>query len=332
MSDSINCAPYATELEALAAQLPQRPRQDYPAFFDAATELSTRIPAPLRDAVTDFRRNGNEQGYLHLTGLPFDPAALPATPSSYPPPADQPLIGTEPWVALFGMLLGKATGYRENRGGSCYQDIFAQPGAHWTTANNFKVSLRYHTEMAYCADMQHYVVIGCARPDHERKAATLVASVRRALPLLSEEHREILRTVPLRWHADMAYRTASEERGGDPDPTTYMRLLIDGDDGVRYDGVMIDTPDDPEVAAALAAYTEAVTATAAHVNLDGGEVLLLDNTRTSHSRAPYTPRFDGTDRWLQRIFVRDPEKLGHPIGQAEALPFRMREPEAAALV
>ena len=34
-----------------------------------------------------------------------------------------------------------------------------------------------------------------------------------------------------------------------------------------------------------------------------GDLLIIDNTVAVHGRSPFTPRFDGTDRWLQRTFV-----------------------------
>lgn len=36
------------------------------------------------------------------------------------------------------------------------------------------------------------------------------------------------------------------------------------------------------------------------VHLDAGEVLLFDNCRLVHGRAPFRPRYDGTDRWLRK--------------------------------
>jgi alpha-ketoglutarate-dependent taurine dioxygenase len=40
-----------------------------------------------------------------------------------------------------------------------------------------------------------------------------------------------------------------------------------------------------------------------HVVLEAGDLLVVDNNVAVHGRSPFTPRFDGTDRWLQRTFV-----------------------------
>jgi L-asparagine oxygenase len=37
--------------------------------------------------------------------------------------------------------------------------------------------------------------------------------------------------------------------------------------------------------------------------LEPGDLLVVDNAVAVHGRSPFTPRFDGTDRWLQRTMV-----------------------------
>jgi Taurine catabolism dioxygenase TauD, TfdA family len=49
---------------------------------------------------------------------------------------------------------------------------------------------------------------------------------------------------------------------------------------------------------------EALVANAREVTLHAGEILFLDNATYLHGRGAFTPRFDGTDRWLHRIVVR----------------------------
>ncbi|MBK6763531.1 MAG: TauD/TfdA family dioxygenase [Micrococcales bacterium] len=39
------------------------------------------------------------------------------------------------------------------------------------------------------------------------------------------------------------------------------------------------------------------------MTLKAGDLLVVDNDVAVHGRTPFTPRFDGTDRWLQRTFV-----------------------------
>lgn len=60
---------------------------------------------------------------------------------------------------------------------------------------------------------------------------------------------------------------------------------------------------DAEADAALGVLAEAVAALHTSVVLEAGDLLVVDNTAAVHGRSPFAPRFDGTDRWLQRTFV-----------------------------
>nr|MBA2678711.1 TauD/TfdA family dioxygenase [Ktedonobacteraceae bacterium] len=42
---------------------------------------------------------------------------------------------------------------------------------------------------------------------------------------------------------------------------------------------------------------------ACEIVLEQGDLLLLDNHVVVHGRTPFPPRFDGTDRWLQRASI-----------------------------
>ncbi|MGY2063643.1 TauD/TfdA family dioxygenase, partial [Nocardia gipuzkoensis] len=42
--------------------------------------------------------------------------------------------------------------------------------------------------------------------------------------------------------------------------------------------------------------------------LHPGELLLVDNDVVVHGRVPFTPRYDGTDRWLKRVNIRLPRR------------------------
>ncbi|MBT2748704.1 MULTISPECIES: TauD/TfdA family dioxygenase [unclassified Lysobacter] len=318
---TIDCSPFHDALCELKRRLPTHPRQDLAGFFSVAAQLSVEIPAPLLKRVSDFRQRGNDDGFLHLKGLPIDEDALPPTPSSYPTPVDRPLLDTEAWIALIGMVVGKATGYKENRFGSVFQDVYPALGAHRLTAHNYDTELRFHTEMAYHVQQPDYLVIACARADHEHVAQTRITSVRKIAPMLGERDLHTLRTTPLQWHVDLAFRSDA-----DPDPTTRLFLLTDGDDNLRYDGSLILPHETEEAAEALQAFSTAADQVAATVYLQPGDLVLIDNIRTSHARTPFTPRFDGTDRWLTRIFVRG-SSHSIPARHADVVPFQLRAPD-----
>jgi alpha-ketoglutarate-dependent taurine dioxygenase len=73
-----------------------------------------------------------------------------------------------------------------------------------------------------------------------------------------------------------------------------------------------------QAASALQDMRDAVNSSTREVVLKTGDLLVINNDRTVHGRKPFKPRYDGTDRWVQRMLVvRDmppPEHFnGHMI-------------------
>jgi clavaminate synthase/L-asparagine oxygenase len=304
-SPVVDVSAHAELLTALRAELPPVPRADLPAFFAAAEELGSRLPEDLVQALRAFRAHGNEDGYLLVRGLPVD-EDLPTTPTSTPAPTDRPLISGEAWLALLGRQLGLPTGYAELRSGTVYHDVYPSPGAHHLSSETSETLLEFHTEMAYHQLQPEFVMLCCSRADHERKAATLVASVRKALKGLSPESREVLSHQPVPCCVDVAFR------GGVEDPGAIASVQVlhgDLDDPfLGYDRELL-APDTEETTAALQELSDALDAVTEPVRLEPGDLVVIDNYRTTHARTPFSPRWDGRDRWLHRMYIRVPERM-----------------------
>jgi len=58
-----------------------------------------------------------------------------------------------------------------------------------------------------------------------------------------------------------------------------------------------------EVKAAYKRVKELATSLAEGVWLGTGDVLLLNQRKAGHGRAPYEAKYDGKDRWLQRAWA-----------------------------
>jgi L-asparagine oxygenase len=157
--------------------------------------------------------------------------------------------------------------------------------------------LTFHNENAFHEHRPDFVMLLCLRADPTGRAGLRTACVRQVLPLLSD------RTLDALWAPE--FITA-------PPPSFQL-------DGLRQPPgpVLLGDPSDPDIRVDLAA-TEPVTeraaealrelqarfdATAATHRLVPGELAIVDNRVTVHGRTEFTPRYDGTDRWLQRTFV-----------------------------
>lgn len=301
-SPVLDCTSFQGELRALAAELPRVPRADLHGFLATAKDVSERLPGDMADALDEFDAHGNQDGYLLLRGLPVEPnEQLPATPTSTPAPVDRELLTMEAMLALAGRRLGLHTGYRELRSGTVYHDVYPSPGAHHLSSETSETLLEFHTEMAYHVLQPNYVMLACSRADHERRAATLVGSVRKAVHLLSDETKEHLFERPIPCCVDVAFRGGVE----DPGAIANVRPLYGdgGDPLLGYDRELL-APEEPADKEAVAALSHALDEVTESVHLVPGDVLIIDNFRTTHARTPFSPRWDGNDRWLHRVYIR----------------------------
>ncbi|GAB3502055.1 clavaminate synthase Cs1 [Amycolatopsis cihanbeyliensis] len=298
--DTIDCSPHRSELLTLAAALPDPPRTALDAFFEGGTLLAQQLPLPLRDGLAQFNANGNIGGYLLLGGLPVEPDdELPPTPSSGTAPEDRPLLNMEAMLCIVGGALGLLTaydqGYGNRRSITVLHELFPTTEPHPLSGATSKTQLEFHTDLSHHARQPNYILLSASRGDHEGKAATLVSSIRKALPLLDPSVRDHLfeRVFTRQFDAE------------NPNAVAYVRPLYgDRDDPyVSYNRSLMTTKTAKDVAAldALSAALEDVTEP---VVLRRGDLLIIDNFRVVHGRAPFFARWDGKDRWLHRAYVR----------------------------
>ncbi|MBU6317632.1 MAG: TauD/TfdA family dioxygenase, partial [Acidobacteria bacterium] len=160
-----------------------------------------------------------------------------------------------------------------------------------------KVELMFHTEAAFHPHRPRYLVLLCLRGDPA--AHTTLSSIDEVLPLLPHHIVDTLSAPRFRTAVDESYLHGRQNVLGAP------MAVLGGD---RRRPTMVFDADlmvgvDAEADHALQVFGEAVAAHCTSVGLCAGDVLVVDNTVAVHGRTPYTPRFDGTDRWLQRSFV-----------------------------
>lgn len=301
----IDCTPWQKQLETLALALPNIPRADMRSFLDIAGELSGNLPSELASSVDMFNVNGNQAGYLLLRHMPVESEnELPPTPSFTPPPAERPLLKMEAMLSIIGSRLGLLSaydqGYGNRRASSVIHDLYPTQTAHPLSAENTK-RLEFHSDLSHHARQPSYIILACSRADHERVAATLLASIRKALPLLSGEVKDLLFK---RVFTRPIEENPHDSSGNSNDFAKFKVLYGDRDDPfLCYERTFLRT-ENPVDAAALAALSGSLDSVAEPAFLAPGDVLIIDNLHTTHARTPFTGRWDGKDRWLSRAYVR----------------------------
>jgi L-asparagine oxygenase len=286
-----------TELEALARHLAHSDPAlvDDPGWQARARRESCLLPARLSRAVRDFRYDAGLDGTLTISNLPLPTGTLPPTPT-VPNSVERAATAPATLAMLLGCELGAVIAYREEKQGALVQNVVPVPALAASQSNGGSVRLEFHTENAFHPHRPDFVGLLCLRPAHEDQVGTQVASIRRALPLLDEETRTILQEPRFLTEAPPSFRSTGLS---DPKP------VLDG------------APEDPDICVdfhatsgldegaekALVQLREALWAVRADVVLRPGDMIFVDNRLVVHGRVAFSPRYDGNDRWLHRVFV-----------------------------
>jgi L-asparagine oxygenase len=262
----------------------------------AAGRAARLLPEALYEGLVGFADAPGSTGAVLFRGLPV--GVVPPTPLR---PGSAPKDRVSETVLLAAArVLGQPVGYQPEHGGNVVQDLSPTPdavGKQVSTSSGG--TLMFHTETAFHQHKPRYLLLLCLRGDPEGVARTTLASIRELVGLLPLGVRRVLHEPRFRTAADESFVGARPTRVGRPVPVlsgTWDEpfLTFDAD-------LMIGA--DEEAEAALAELRTLVDERHTGVVLGTGDLLVIDNLLAVHGRSPFTARFDGTDRWLQRAFV-----------------------------
>lgn len=259
----------------------------------------TCLPDRVVRRLEDFARQPEEPSALLIRGFPVD-EGLPPTPRDGRPSPEKASRVSESVLVLVAGLLGSVIGYREEKEGMLIHDVCPQPGREERQENSGSQYFDIHTENAFHPFRPDHVLLLCLREDADRSARTLVGPARTALARLSRRDVAVLREPLFRHRMPTSFATD----GGSPGYSPAQPVLTgeDGDAQIRVDAFnTVATSDEGRQALEhlVAALKEVLTGPA----LAPGDLLVVDNRRAVHARTAFTPRYDGTDRWLQRAFT-----------------------------
>jgi L-asparagine oxygenase len=197
-------------------------------------------------------------------------------------------------------VLGHPVGYLQEQQGNIVHNILPNQKTEYSQiSTSSKVNLDLHTESCFHPYLPDYVLLLCLRGDPA--AATTYADLEDILPDLSDKTIQILKQPWFCTSVDESFRT-----NGEPDQPRDLAVLYERPDGthqLKYDkAVMVGLWKD--AVTALEELNKAIEKHTKEVILQAGDLLIIDNATTVHGRKPFQARYDGTDRWLQRVLVR----------------------------
>jgi L-asparagine oxygenase len=266
-----------------------------PGLVDEAGAAARLLPAAVHDAFVGFADRPDPSGALLVRGVPI--GELPSTPPS-PRAATGKDLATEFALLTAARRLGQPVGYAPEHSGHIVQNIVpTTTSVDHQVSTSSKVELMFHTETAFHPHRPRYLLLLCLRGDPS--AATTLASLLELLPLIDPATVDVMRQPRFRTAVDASFLNGRSNKLGPPRP--LIEGSLDEPTFVFDADLMVGTDDEAD--RALRTVRGLIETHHTSVVLEPGDLLVVDNHLAVHGRSPFTPRFDGTDRWLQRTFV-----------------------------
>ncbi|MFD7631725.1 TauD/TfdA family dioxygenase [Streptomyces sp. NPDC059851] len=270
---------------------------DDPAWLDTVRDASAMLPRPLLTLLRRFRHDAGPDGVLLVRNVPVvADEPLPVTPTVPGSVERVPAVASALVTAAMSQI-GEVIAYRSEKTGALVQNVVPVPGSERSQSNAGSVLLELHVENAFHDNKPDYVGLLCVREDATGEAKLCTSSIRRALPLLSGQTVSVL--------AAPRFLTEPPPSFGGLNSVTPAHPVLVGD--LADPDVLVDFaathPLDDEAAAAMDELREAFMRTMSAIALRVGDLAVVDNRLAVHGRTSFTPRYDGQDRWLHRVYA-----------------------------
>ena len=267
---------------------------------DAKAALVEADPETV-ELIEQFARAEVPDGGILFHGLLVDQDAMGESPQdeeAFQEKDRDP--STEAALLAFAAVAGEVFAFARQHGGALVQNVTPVKGHEYDAVGTGSRSLLdWHSEDAFDDAHPQFVGLFCVRGDE--RVQTALAPVDR-IPLTDEED-AVLRQPRFMHGIDKASGGTGRPEDGVQGPALY------GENGKRFVRIDMDcaaaVAGDDEAAAALQKFHDGANAAGLYVTLREGDIFLFDNRRVMHARTPFEPRYDGTDRWLQRVIISD---------------------------
>lgn len=191
---------------------------------------------------------------------------------------------------------GLPYGFIQEQEGRAVQNLFPiKKHESDQISSSSKATLEMHTETAFHPWRPDVVMLLCLRGRED--AGTIVATLPDILNGLNDETYDALHQPEFETSIDASFGSPET-----PGTTVQTSVLFNNGRSMTYDRALM-TGRTERAQNALRALSNQINACSQTIYLKSGQVLTLDNRVCVHGRTAFTPRYDGSDRWLKRVMI-----------------------------
>lgn len=291
------------------------PYHDFENFLLYAEKALQELRFEDIEPIKRFARGHTSHGRMLLTGGLADPDLIPTAEENANIHDHKATFYSEFRLLMVSKMLGEPFSYVQERNGTIIHNMRPRRDSEQQiTSDSSRILLDLHNENIYHPVSPDYLLLGGLRRDPSGQARTLVAGVDEVIHLLSPAERLELRQFKYRTSVDFNFGNRNADRGTGP----RVRVLYGNETCpmIAFDDEYIVGTDESSQRA-LDKIRQILHDHMSSIDIGPGEILLLDNLRTVHGRTPFQARYDGSDRWLQRVMVtRDIRRAEILLGNA----------------
>jgi L-asparagine oxygenase len=266
-------------------------------FYSSVRGCERDVPARLKFAVNMFSFHNGAAGVLLLRGIPID-APLRATPTIPYRDVTDKAIGTEKYLLLLSGMLGKPIGFADWHQGERVQNLYPILELQSVQCASNSVYLEMHTETAFRVFTPTHLALLCLKRDPQGKAKTVFCDLRAIVDSMDKHSQKILASPSFCFQ--LPPDGASERRFTEPKAIDTKQS---GKRRLHYAEAL--TSVDSVSCEVLSELKDRIQANSIEIELEQGDLVLIDNFHITHGRTAFSPQFNGTDRWLQRVLIRN---------------------------
>jgi len=287
-------------LQNLASQIPAIPSDDPELFCMQSKAQSENVPERIKTVLVNFAKYGSKNGFLYInTGLLCNESKTPL--------GNNEKIGETTILAKIQSILihtiSEMIAYEAEGYGRLFQDIIPiQSMATKQTSVSSNIELEIHTEQAFSKLKPDILSLSCIRGDPN--ALTYMLPLQFILDNLSQDEIALLREPLWLTGVDLSFKINGNEfiDGDIRGPMPILSGDLETDPILVFDqDLMKGTTEDSDNM--IKKIVDIYYKYRLKHNMQPGDIIFIDNRRAVHGRSPFSPKYDGYDRFLVRAFA-----------------------------